>query len=96
MFSRLFAKNKDETRIKTAAARVRKNAIHKQDRIKKSEKISVDQLRIGMYVRQLDIPWDESSFMLQGFDVESQQDVLDVQKQCKHVWVDYIEYLREE
>ncbi len=92
MFSRLFAKNKDETRIKTAAARVRKNAIHKQDRIKKSEKISVDQLRIGMYVRQLDIPWDESSFMLQGFDVESQQDVLDVQKQCKHVWVDYIEY----
>lgn len=92
MFSRFFGKTKDRRSKKTVAALARKKVNHEQDRKQRVEKISVDQLRIGMYVRQLDIPWDESSFMLQGFNAESQQDVLDVQKQCKHVWVDYTEY----
>jgi HD-GYP domain-containing protein (c-di-GMP phosphodiesterase class II) len=69
-----------------------KRAKHAQDKKNKVEKIPVDQLRIGMYVRELDIPWEESSFMFQGMDIKTQQDVLDVQRQCASVWVDYTEY----
>lgn len=58
----------------------------------RTEKITVDQLRIGMFVRELDIPWEQSTFMFQGVEIKSQQDILDVQRQCQHVWVDYTEY----
>ena len=92
MFSKFFGKNKDKSSTKSAVARSRKKAKHQQDRKNKYEKISVDQLRVGMYVRELDIPWEESDFLLQGVDVKTQEDVLKVQRQCKHVWVDYMEY----
>lgn len=92
MFSKLFGKNKNDSTINDTVTKPRKKVKHKQDRKNKFEKIPVDQLRIGMYVRELDIAWEESSFMLQGVDVKTQQDVLDVQKQCQHVWVDYMEY----
>ncbi len=65
---------------------------HAQNKNNRVEKISVDLLRIGMYVRELDIPWEQSSFLFQGIDMKSQQDILDVQAQCDHVWVDYEEY----
>lgn len=92
MFSKFFGKNKADPSTKAAVARSRNKVKHKQDRKNKYEKISVDQLRIGMYVRELDIPWEDSAFLLQGVDVKTQQDVLDVQKQCQYVWVDYMEY----
>lgn len=92
MFSKFFGKKSNDSSTKAAVARSRKKAKHKQDRKNKYEKISVEQLRIGMYVRELDIPWEDSSFLLQGVDVTTQQDVIDVQKQCKNVWVDYMEY----
>ncbi len=92
MFSKFFSKNKSEVAKKSASSRSSKKTNHKQDRKSKFEKISVDQLRVGMYVRELDIPWEKSSFLLQGVDVKTQQDILEVQKQCSHVWVDYLEY----
>ncbi len=65
---------------------------HAQDKKQRLERIPVDQLRIGMYVRELDKSWEESSFMFQGLDIKTQQDILAVQRECKHVWVDYTEY----
>lgn len=45
-----------------------------------------------MFVVELDIPWEESSFMFQGLEIRSPGDVLAVQKECSHVWVDYDEF----
>ena len=56
------------------------------------EKINVSDLRVGMFVVELDIPWEESSFMFQGLEIRSPGDVLAVQKECSHVWVDYDEF----
>lgn len=53
------------------------------------EKIHVDDLKIGMYVRQLDIPWEQSSFIFQGIDIKTPKDIEDVQRQSVFVWVDY-------
>lgn len=45
------------------------------------EVIDVSQLRIGMYVCELDRPWRETSFLFQGFEIRDQQQ-LDALRQC--------------
>jgi len=56
------------------------------------EKMDVKDLRVGMFVVELDKPWEESSFMFQGLELRSPADVLAVQKECSFVWVDYDEF----
>jgi len=45
-------------------------------------KIHVYELKIGMFVSELDIPWEQSPFLLQGFDLKSQADIKAVQDGC--------------
>ncbi len=56
------------------------------------ERIDVKDLRVGMFVVELDKPWEESGFMFQGLEIKSPSDVLAVQKECEHVFVDYDEF----
>ncbi len=52
------------------------------------QKISVNQLQIGMYVFKLDRPWCETPFPIQGFYVRSAADVEMLESYCKAVYVD--------
>ena len=36
------------------------------------KEISVDELKLGMYVSKLDRPWTETPFVFQGFILRSQ------------------------
>lgn len=56
------------------------------------ERIDVEDLRVGMFVVELDKPWEESGFMFQGLEIRSPSDVLAVQKECTWVFVDYDEF----
>ncbi len=92
MFFKIF---KSESESKTRAKgrqNSSKRRTHPQQQNRRLEKIPVDQLRIGMYVRELDKPWEESSFMFQGLEIKTQQDVLAVQRECAFVYVDYTEF----
>jgi hypothetical protein len=51
-------------------------------------KIDVCDLRVGMYVCQLDKPWLESSFLFQGFELKNQEDVDAVRQECQFVYID--------
>jgi len=51
-------------------------------------KIHVYELKIGMFVAQLDIPWEKSPFLLQGFDIKSPADISAVQQVCDYVYID--------
>lgn len=53
-------------------------------------KIKVDtyQLKKGMYVCELDCPWTETSFLLQGILIESLDDISQVKEFCSFVYVD--------
>ncbi len=51
-------------------------------------KISVFELKIGMFVSQLDRPWLETPFLFQGFFIRSRHDIKALEKHCKHVLVD--------
>ncbi len=52
------------------------------------KKVDVGHLKPGMYVAELDRPWLESPFLFQGFRLESDSDVKEVQDVCRFVYID--------
>ena len=54
----------------------------------KTEKIATPDLQIGMFVSQLDRPWIETPFPLQGFHIRNQDDIERLRVWCKHVHID--------
>ena len=51
------------------------------------QKINVEHLSIGMYVVELDIPWEQSDFMFQGFSINSVAEIKALRRQCEYVFV---------
>jgi len=51
-------------------------------------KIHVYELKIGMFISELDIPWEASPFLLQGFDIKTPADIKAVQDVCDYVMID--------
>lgn len=50
-------------------------------------KMNTRDLRVGMYVCELDRPWRETPFLFQGFEIKSDEDLRKVQEYCKEVYV---------
>ncbi|MFD2228868.1 HD-GYP domain-containing protein [Alkalimarinus sediminis] len=59
------------------------------------QKIPVNQLQIGMYVANLDRPWCETPFPIQGFYIKQHSDVEQLESYCKHVYIDAVSGKRE-
>ncbi len=55
----------------------------------KKIKVFAGDLQVGMYVCELDKDWGESSFLMQGFILESPEDIKAVQNQCGYVYIDF-------
>ncbi|WP_252977135.1 DUF3391 domain-containing protein [Pseudomonas oryzihabitans] len=53
-----------------------------------SIRVPVSQLQLGMYVCELDRPWEGTPFLFQGFPIQSVQDLRTLQDTCEFVWVD--------
>lgn len=53
------------------------------------EHVSAADLQIGMFVESLDRPWLETSFLLQGFLIESSDELQKLQQQCQSAVVDF-------
>lgn len=56
----------------------------------KEVKVRISDLEIGMYVCRLDRPWIETPYVLQGFLLKSQDDIDQLLKYCKFVYVDVL------
>lgn len=52
--------------------------------------VQVAHLQLGMYVCELDRSWLETPFLVQGFLIESQQDVEELRKYCEFVYIDVV------
>ena len=50
--------------------------------------VPADHLRIGMYVAELDRPWVETSFIFQGFEIKTEEELRVLRNTCHHVYVD--------
>lgn len=55
------------------------------------KKVSVHDLELGMFVSDLDRPWHQTPFPIQGFFIRSQDDVRALTTHCKWVLVDVAE-----
>ena len=51
-------------------------------------RVDVDHLQIGMAVIELDRPWIDSPFLLQGFTISSESDIRALQEHCEYVYID--------
>lgn len=52
------------------------------------QRLSVDELAVGMYVCDLDRPWLETPFLLEGISIESEDDIQEIARHCRHVFID--------
>ena len=50
--------------------------------------VEVRELKAGMFVSKLDCPWHKTPFPVQGFYIQGEEDLLRVQRHCRHVFVD--------
>lgn len=53
-------------------------------------KLRAADLRKGMYVCELDRPWLETPFLLQGFEIQSDADIKEVMRHCDYVYIDML------
>ena len=51
-------------------------------------KVSTFDLAVGMHVSNLDRPWLDTPFLLQGFIINSDDDITALQKHCQYVFID--------
>src|SRR5690606_81048 len=51
-------------------------------------RLDVDQLQLGMFVCELDCPWESTDFMFQGFLLDDRTTLEAVRERCRHVYVD--------
>jgi HD-GYP domain-containing protein (c-di-GMP phosphodiesterase class II) len=52
--------------------------------------VSVEQLKFGVYVYELDRPWTDTPFMYQGFVISSDAQMQALKKYCKKVVIDTV------
>ena len=51
-------------------------------------KVDVKDLKVGMFVADLDRPWIDTPFLIQGFIIEDRQQIAELQRVCEFVIVD--------
>ena len=59
-----------------------------QSRLAGLKKVTVQNVTVGMYVAQLDRPWSETRFPVQGFYLRSNQGIERLRQECEFVYVD--------
>jgi HD-GYP domain-containing protein (c-di-GMP phosphodiesterase class II) len=62
--------------------------VEPQEQAMEHKKVPVSDLRIGMYVANLDRPWLDSPFLFQGFTIQDEQELHQLRETCEHVFVD--------
>lgn len=52
------------------------------------KKVTVDELRKGMYVSALDRPWRGTPFVFQGFEITDDAQLAELKQHCQYVYID--------
>jgi HD-GYP domain-containing protein (c-di-GMP phosphodiesterase class II) len=56
--------------------------------LKQIVELPVEALKKGLYVSRLDRPWIDSPFLFQGFEIESDDDLIQLRQLCQTVYVE--------
>jgi len=52
------------------------------------QKIRVEDLKLGMYVSELDRPWQGTPYLLQGVELRTLEDIEELRRYCRYVYVE--------
>jgi len=52
------------------------------------QKVSIGDVKVGMYVSRLDRPWLETRFLFQGFRITTVADIEELARHCEYVYID--------
>jgi putative nucleotidyltransferase with HDIG domain len=52
------------------------------------KRVMVQDLRIGMYVSELDRPWRETPFLFQGFEIRTDEELAQLRRLCRYVYIE--------
>lgn len=55
--------------------------------VKEQHWVHRNELRTGMNVLELDVPWEQTNFMFQGFVIDSRQLLEQIQSECEYALV---------
>lgn len=55
--------------------------------VKHERWVHCNQLKLGMYVVELDKPWEQSDFLFQGFYLDKHELIESVRNECQYVLV---------
>jgi len=55
------------------------------------KKVSASELQIGMYISELDRDWLGTPFLMQGFTLQTRDDIQTVQQYCQYVWIESVQ-----
>ncbi len=71
-------------------AMLRGNMFHltKLERVMNKKQIAVEELKLGMYVTELDRPWLTTRFVFQGFPIKSAHQIDELKQHCNTVFID--------
>ena len=58
---------------------------------RKYQKIKANHLKVGMFVSELDRPWAETPFAIQGFHIYREADIDEIKKYSEYVYIDILE-----
>ena len=58
--------------------------------LQKEKKVSIADLKRGMYIHRLDRPWQETSFLFQGFYITDNAQIEELQRKCDFVYIDIL------
>ena len=78
-------KRKTRKTSTTASRRVARSAPSRP--ITHERWIPVQDLQLGMYVSELSVPWEDTGFMFQGFNVDSMKLLKQVANSCDQVLI---------
>lgn len=52
------------------------------------KRVDVRDLRLGMYIAELDRPWLETPFLFQGFELRTPEEMKQLRAHCQYVYID--------
>ncbi len=79
-----FSNAKKSTNRKTASSNSRLDCTISTRPVADRRWVHCSQLEVGMYVNELDKPWEQTRFMFQGFVIDSNELLRQVQDACEY------------
>lgn len=83
----MFLKSKNTAKAKTTRSAKCADIAVSTRTVTAERWLHANQLELGMYVSELDKPWEQTSFLFQGFKIEDQEMLEAVQNACEYVKV---------